>query len=34
MPRDNEHLQLLGRETHYAQDYDPSLLETFQNQHR
>ena len=33
MPRENEHLQLLGNETHYAQNYDPTLLETFQNQH-
>jgi 7-cyano-7-deazaguanine reductase len=33
MPRDNEHLKLLGKETQYAQDYDPSLLETFKNQH-
>ncbi|MBQ9356411.1 MAG: NADPH-dependent 7-cyano-7-deazaguanine reductase QueF [Prevotella sp.] len=33
MPRENEHLQLLGRETQYAKDYAPSVLETFQNQH-
>ena len=34
MPRTNEHLQLLGRETQYAANYDPSLLETFENQHK
>ena len=34
MPRNNEHLQLLGRETQYAANYDPSLLETFENQHK
>ncbi len=33
MPRTNEHLNLLGGETNYAANYDPSLLETFQNQH-
>ena len=33
MSRENEHLQLLGGETQYAHDYDPSLLETFCNQH-
>ena len=30
MSRENEHLQLLGKETQYANNYDPSLLETFQ----
>ena len=34
MPRNNEHLHLLGRETQYAANYDPSLLETFENQHK
>ena len=34
MPRTNEHLQLLGRETQYAANYDPTLLETFENQHK
>ncbi|MBR3068083.1 MAG: preQ(1) synthase, partial [Prevotella sp.] len=33
MSRQNENLQLLGKDTQYAKDYDPSLLETFQNQH-
>ncbi len=33
MSRGNEHLTLLGKETQYAQNYDPTLLETFQNQH-
>ena len=33
MSRENEHLKLLGSESQYAQDYDPSLLETFSNQH-
>ena len=33
MPRNNEHLKLLGNETNYASNYDPSLLETFENQH-
>ena len=33
MSRENENLRLLGRETQYAQSYDPTLLETFQNQH-
>jgi 7-cyano-7-deazaguanine reductase len=33
MSRQNEQLKLLGRETQYASNYDPSLLETFQNQH-
>ena len=31
--RKDENLKLLGRETQYASQYDPSLLETFQNQH-
>ncbi len=31
--RKDEGLKLLGRETQYAANYDPSLLETFQNQH-
>ncbi len=33
MSRQNENLQLLGKDTQYAKDYDSSLLETFQNQH-
>ena len=34
MPRENERLTLLGnQETAYAVDYDPSLLETFENKH-
>ncbi len=32
--RKNEGLHLLGSETQYARDYDPSLLETFENRHR
>ena len=31
--RKNEQLKLLGRETNYASNYDPTLLETFKNQH-
>jgi 7-cyano-7-deazaguanine reductase len=31
--RKNEQLKLLGRETNYANNYDPTLLETFKNQH-
>ena len=31
--RKDENLKLLGRETQYATQYDPSLLETFANQH-
>ena len=34
MSRQNEQLKLLGRETQYASNYDPSLLETFENQHK
>ena len=33
MSREKEQLHLLGGETQYAQQYDPSLLETFENQH-
>ena len=33
MSRENEHLQQLGHKTQYATDYDPSLLEAFDNQH-
>ena len=33
MSRENEHLKLLGKKTHYASNYDPTLLETFKNQH-
>ena len=31
--RSQEHLKLLGQETNYATHYDPSVLETFANQH-
>ena len=32
--RESEGLTLLGNQrTQYAQDYDPSLLETFENKH-
>ena len=31
--RKSEDLKLLGRQTEYATDYDPSVLETFTNQH-
>ena len=31
--RKNEQLKLLGRETNYASNYGPTLLETFKNQH-
>ncbi|MBR2234560.1 MAG: NADPH-dependent 7-cyano-7-deazaguanine reductase QueF [Prevotella sp.] len=31
--RKNEQLKLLGGETNYASNYDPTLLETFKNQH-
>ncbi len=34
MSRKDENLKLLGRETQYASNYDPSLLETFENQHK
>ena len=33
MARNREELQALGRETAYSQDYDPGVLETFENQH-
>ena len=33
MSREKEQLHLLGRETRYASEYDPTVLETFQNQH-
>ncbi len=33
MSRKNENLKLLGKDTQYATHYDPSLLETFENQH-
>ena len=33
MSREKEQLHLLGRETRYASEYDPTILETFQNQH-
>jgi len=31
--RKDEGLQVLGRKTKYSTDYDPSVLETFQNKH-
>jgi len=33
MSRDKENLKSLGHKTEYRQDYDPSVLETFENQH-
>ena len=33
MARNREELRALGRETAYSQDYDPGVLETFENQH-
>ena len=33
MNRENEHLQALGHPTGYRTDYDPTVLETFKNQH-
>ena len=33
MSRTNENLKSLGNKTEYRQDYDPSVLETFENQH-
>ena len=33
MTRKEENLQLLGQKTKYPTDYDPSVLETFENQH-
>ena len=32
-PRKNEGLQQLGKNTHYAMDYAPEVLETFENLH-
>ena len=32
--RKNEGLQALGRKTEYRQDYDPSVLEAFENRHQ
>ena len=31
--RENEGLKALGRKTAYSQDYDPGVLETFDNRH-
>ena len=31
--RENEGLKALGRKTAYSQDYDPGVLETFDNKH-
>ena len=31
--RENEGLKALGRKTAYSQDYDPGVLETFENRH-
>ena len=33
MKRSEEGLQALGRKTAYSQDYDPGVLETFENRH-
>ena len=33
MTRTNEHLELLGKKVTYPTDYDPSILESFENQH-
>ncbi len=33
MNRSEEGLQALGRKTAYSQDYDPGVLETFENKH-
>ena len=33
MNRSEEGLQALGRKTAYSQDYDPGVLETFENRH-
>ncbi len=33
MSRENEQLQVLGHPAEYRTDYDPSVLETFENQH-
>ena len=34
MDRTKDGLQALGRKTAYSQDYDPGVLETFENKHR
>ena len=33
MSRDKENLRALGHDTDYSKDYNPGLLETFENQH-
>ena len=33
MSRENDSLKALGNKTEYSQDYAPSVLETFENQH-
>ncbi|MBR4337552.1 MAG: NADPH-dependent 7-cyano-7-deazaguanine reductase QueF [Bacteroidaceae bacterium] len=33
MNREQDHLQSLGKETEYRQDYAPEVLETFENKH-
>ena len=33
MERNEESLKSLGQKTHYSTDYDPSVLESFTNQH-
>jgi 7-cyano-7-deazaguanine reductase len=33
MTRDNENLKSLGHKTSYSKDYDPDVLETFENLH-
>ena len=32
--REQENLQVLGRKTEYRSDYDPTVLETFENKHQ
>ena len=34
MDRSKDDLKALGRKTAYSQDYDPQVLETFENNHR
>ncbi len=34
MSRKNENLQVLGQKTSYSTDYDPGVLETFENLHQ
>lgn len=34
MSRENEELKLLGKKTNYSYDYDPNVLERFENKHK